>query len=237
MKVKNITTLITLAALNSLFLCHAQNVFLHNNYGASIYYKTSSSTQPQEIRNNIRIPLGTIEDIEKTNAFISGTSALSASYYSLKPTITKIGFAATQHPKSDAVIYINPSSFYQAWNIGTDWEKRTADISSFKIKEIHNKTAKEQLLNMLTFIKKPVYKQGQGKNQQIISPINRTNDEATIMAIEMALNEPYEQETLTEIYDIVDKHIPFQLSYNNEATLKQQALAFLRTEINRLKQK
>lgn len=235
MKIKNITMLVTLAAFNSLFMCHAQNVFLHNNYGASIYYKTSSSTQPQEIRNNIRIPLGTIEDVEKADAFIAGTSAVLASYYSLKHTIAKIGFAASQHPNSDAVIYINPSSFYQAWNITTDWEKRTADISSFKIKDIQNQVAKEQLLKMLMFIRKPVYKQGQGKNQQIISPINRTNDQATTIAIQMALNEPYGQETLTEIYDIVDKQIPFQLSYHDEATLKQQALTFIRTEINRLK--
>lgn len=237
MKTKNIAKIITLIALNTLFACHAEEVFLHNSYGGSIYLYTSPSTPPKEIRNNVRIPLGPLTNIDNIDVSIAGGSYTSVSYFSLKPTMTKIGFSISQHPNSDAVIYVNPSSFYQAWNIGVNWEKKSSTISSFKSKEILNQDAKEKLVKILLFTRKPVYKQGQGKNQQNASPINRTNDHATNMAIEMARTEPYTQETLSEIYDIVNTQIPFQLSYNDEATLKQQILTFIRAEINRLKQK
>ena len=237
MKTKNIAKLITIVALNTLFACHAQNIFLHNSYGGSIYLQTSPTAAPKEIRNNVRIPVGTIANADNIDISIAGGSSMSVSYFSLKPTMTKIGFSASQHPNQDAVIYVNPSSFYQAWNIGVDWEKGSSTISSFKSKEILNQGAKEKLLKLLLFTKKPVYKQGQGKNQQNVNPINRTNDQATNMAIEMARTEPYTQETLSEIYDIVNTQIPFQLSYNDEATLKQQILTFIRSEMNRLKQK
>src|SRR5438552_18442294 len=123
MQTRNITAIVTLIALNTLSLCHATEVFLHNSYGASIFFKSSPSARPREIRQNVRLPLGPLNNLEQADISIAGGSTVSFSYFSLKPTIITIGFAANQHPSSDAVIYINPSSFYQAWNIRMDWEK------------------------------------------------------------------------------------------------------------------
>ena len=239
MKINYISAIATLITLNTLFLCHATEVFLHNSYGASIYYKASPTGQPVEIRNNVRAKLGNLNALEQADVSIAGGSALSVSYFSLKPTIAKIGFAASQQANSDAVIYVDPSSFYQAWNIRVSWEKRDSSISTFKSKEVLNQAAKGKLLEMLIFIRKPMYNQGQGKNQQIVTPstINRTNDQAINMALAMVREEPYNEQLLAEVYDIINSQVPFQLSYQDEAKLKQNVLNFIRQEMNRLKQK
>lgn len=232
MKTKNVITAV-LIALNTLFLCHATEVFLHNSYGASIYYKDSPTAQAKEIRNNVRISLGSVTALETADISIAGGSAVSLSYYSLRPTIAKIGFAANQHPDSDAVIYVDPSSFYQAWNIRIDWEKSSTTISTFK--EAQNKTAKEELLKMLMFVKEPVYYKDV-KNTLKNKSFSRIYDHPTLIAIDMVKEMQYNTVLLSEIYLIVDQQIPFKLNFKGEAQLKEQILTFIRQEMARLKQ-
>lgn len=156
------------------------DVFLYNNYGTSIIYKQNGENE-KTIGNYAKIKLSTPQSIAiRTNRYLS-------SFTDITPFLETIRAHAYSHPNENIVIYINPSSAYQGWDITTEWETNdptniTAlahwpNTTAKQIEFIHNLPCDEKtkiyILQLLWWsLEKPLLslnKKDTAKRKQIVS--------------------------------------------------------------------
>jgi hypothetical protein len=107
---------------------YAVAVYLENNYGETVNYKTSSTgPEGQGIGTNVRVLLGDINSL--TELWIRTTSMVasyfsSSSYYDLKRLIDEIKSRQLQHSNDDAIIAIDRAGTKQ-WNPNIRWEAKS----------------------------------------------------------------------------------------------------------------
>ena len=100
------------------------NVYLENNYGAKLNYRTSSAQSEQTIGTNVRVLLGTIDSIKEL--FVHTTSMVGSyvSPYDLQRFLDQIKNQQWQHSQDDAIISIT-SSGLMSWNINVRWAAKS----------------------------------------------------------------------------------------------------------------
>jgi hypothetical protein len=114
---------------------YKSDIFLYNNYGTSIIYKENGQNE-KIIGNYAKIKLSSPGSILiRTNRYLS-------SFTDITPLLETIQQQAHSHQNDNIVIYINPSSAYQSWNITTEWEtNEPTDITA--LAHWPNTTAKQ----------------------------------------------------------------------------------------------
>lgn len=267
MTMKKTMRIVALCAINLLFRCNAeQELFLENNYGAPIYFQTANMPQAKILQNTQRVLIGKVRDKPKVfvQTYTSLPRSLDREIHDLflginhpddldSDGIIQVNPSSFYEPWRISRFWeekaglINVDSFEDMANEPEQPKPVQPKPEQPKPKpqpkppvvrnvalDSRNKT---ELLQLLTFIKKPQYKQGKNKNTIIVTPevTNRTNDKATNMAIRMLISESYDYATLYEIFEIVKNQIPFHLSYETEVALKTKALQMLASEIKRLR--
>jgi hypothetical protein len=108
------------------------NVYLENNYGATLNYKTSSfKPEGERIGHNVRISLGDVDYLPELSIRTTGTGSSYVSYYySLNTFLTDIKMQQTRHQNDDAIIIVEPSRVN--WYIILRWEPKTKGIKPFE---------------------------------------------------------------------------------------------------------
>lgn len=122
--------LIIVISTTSSIVHSTANVYLENNYGATLNYKTSSlfKTKGERIGNNVRILLGDVDRIPELSLRATGKGSQWVSYYhDLGYLLNEIKSLQNVHTDKDAVISVGPSRI--GWNITYTWEPKTNDIA------------------------------------------------------------------------------------------------------------
>jgi hypothetical protein len=108
------------------------SVYLENNYGETLNYKTSSTDATgKNIGTNVRVLLGDIHSV--AGLWIRTTSIISSyfsSYYDFTRFLDDIRSQQRQHPNDDAIIAIDRTGTKQ-WNPNLRWEAQGTNIILF----------------------------------------------------------------------------------------------------------
>ncbi|HLJ31127.1 MAG TPA: hypothetical protein VKU36_01700 [Candidatus Babeliales bacterium] len=106
----------------------AVGVYLENNYGAKLNYKTSSFLpEGQYVGNNVRVFLGDVNFISELSIRTTGAGSSYVSYYyDLMGYIGDIKRQQAYHPNEDAILAVEPSRVN--WYIVLRWEQKTKGI-------------------------------------------------------------------------------------------------------------
>ena len=107
------------------------SVYLENNYGAKLNYKTSSFLpEGQYVGNNVRVFLGDVNFITELSIRTTGAGSSYVSYYyDLMGYIGDIKRQQAYHPNEDAILVVEPSRVN--WYIVLRWEPKTKGIKPF----------------------------------------------------------------------------------------------------------
>lgn len=109
------------------------SVYLENNYGEKLNYRTSSTDLAgQNIGTNVRISLGDLNSIPElwirttsmVSGYLSSSSYLPSSYYDLKRLLDQIKSQQQQHRNDDAIVSIDRIGTKQ-WNPNVRWETKS----------------------------------------------------------------------------------------------------------------
>ena len=149
----NCVIVLAVSIINS--IVHATNVYLENNYEATIKYITAAPiSQPTEypLNNTVRSnSLGEVEDLKKTGLSIRTTGKGSgyglSPYTNLDYYLAQIIMEETKHPDSDAVIKIGPS-YNVYWSITIYWIPKnvsTETVSMREEKKVEQKNTKTKM--------------------------------------------------------------------------------------------
>src|SRR5579863_7204389 len=104
------------------------SVYLENNYGETVNYKTSATdAEGKNIGTNVRVLLGDINSIQglwiRTTSMVASYFS-SSSYYDLSRFLDEIKSRRLQHPNDDAIIAIDRSGAKQ-WTQNLRWEPKS----------------------------------------------------------------------------------------------------------------
>ena len=236
MNIRNIIKTITLCITYTTLSGQTHMVFLENNYGKPIYYRSSlDNYQTTELNNGQRAPLCSATNLSQRSLprIQISFSSSSGPFLGAEAILQRI-IRGKKLADNNAILRINPQFSDEKFSIL--WESTHEQITIIPPINPQIKKNRQQLIKKLQFIRMPVYYQGQEKQQREVTPgiINRSKNMAINMAIQIIENEPYNTQTLYEVYEIINRQVPFQLQYQDEIELKNDALNFIRQEMQKM---